>query len=92
MPNPDRFRCPQCRTRRTDGRSFLLHLMQCPRPLCHCGGYHFAHRPFSGLCYQNPASHVVHASRAGTPDDELADIAIDVALTMPGRRSTVCPF
>lgn len=90
--SPDRFRCPQCRTRRTDGRLFLLHVMECTRPLCHCGAYTYPHRPVSGECYQNPEAQVLHASRAGTPDDELADVAADVAFNMRGKPAKECPF
>lgn len=92
MPNSERFRCPECRTRRTSGAAMVLHMMQCKRQMCDCGGYHFRHRLGSGMCYENPASHVKHASRAGTPDDELLDVAASVAWHLPGKPSKVCPF
>ncbi|MBT9467112.1 hypothetical protein [Hydrogenophaga sp.] len=54
MPNPYRLRCPECRTRRTDSHSMVLHVLACKRPLCHCGGYPYAHRPGGGECHLNP--------------------------------------
>lgn len=86
------YRCVQCRTRRADRHLLALHEQQCKRPLCDCGGYHFRHRPGSRLCEHNPMSAVLLASRAGTPDEELPDIAAGVAFHVKGRPSKVCPF
>lgn len=92
MPNPDRLRCPECRTRRTDPRAFILHCMGCTRPLCHCGSYAYPHRPLGGMCTLNPDAQVTLASRGGTPGEELLDVAIDVALHMRGKRMMAWPF
>lgn len=92
MPNPDRYRCPECRTRRTDPRKMILHAMECMRPLCACGSYPYPHRLGGGMCTHNPDAQVLLASRAGTPDDELLDVAADVAFNMPGKRAVQCPF
>ncbi|MDB5965854.1 MAG: hypothetical protein JWQ72_2354 [Polaromonas sp.] len=86
------YRCPQCRTGRMSGALMVLHMMDCPRPMCHCMAYTYPHRPLSGECFLNPDAQVVHASRAGTPDDELLDVQIDVALSMRGKTAAVCPF
>lgn len=86
------FRCPECRTRRADYDLFTKHLQQSGHKLCRCGGYHYAHRPGSPFCEQNPMSDVLLASRAGTPDHELADIAAWCAFNKPGKASQVCPF
>lgn len=70
----------------------VLHVMDCIRPLCHCGAYAYPHRYMGGLCHHNPDVQVLHASNAGTPDEDLLDVAADVAFNMPGKRATVCPF
>jgi hypothetical protein len=90
--NSNRYRCPECRTRRTDVRKMILHVMQCIRPLCFCCNYTYPHRPESGMCSLNPDAQVALARRAGTPEDELLDVAIDVALHMRGKKAVVCPF
>lgn len=92
MTRPVRFRCPQCRTRRVDGLAMLLHVMKCTRPVCHCGSYAYPHRPAGGLCTLNPDVQVALASRAGTPDHELPDVADAVAFSMRGKAAKVCPF
>lgn len=86
------FRCPDCRTRRVSYNLFTRHIQQSGHRLCHCGGYHYAHRPRSAYCDQNTMCDVNRASRAGTPDHELADIAAWCALNRPGRVSKACPF
>jgi hypothetical protein len=87
------FRCPECRTRRRDYGLFTQHLKTTGHALCHCGGYHYAHRPGSPYCEGNPMSDVLLASRYGTPDSELADIAAWCAFTKPGKVSgAACPF
>lgn len=93
MPNPERYRCPQCRTRRTDGRAMVLHMMQCPRPVCDCGGYPFKHRTGSGYCHANPDSVMRHAvHRTDMPRDALLDMAADHAFHTKGKLAKVCPF
>jgi hypothetical protein len=92
MPNPNRYRCPECRTRRTDPRKMILHVMECMRPLCFCGSYTYPHRPESGMCANNPDAQVKLASRAGTPDEDLDDVYFSVVTSMPGKLSKVCPF
>lgn len=93
MANPDRFRCPQCRTRRTDAHAMVLHVLACRRPLCHCLRVTHPHRPGSfPLCEQNPMSDALKASREGATDQEVAEIALEIALTRPGRRAVECPF
>jgi hypothetical protein len=88
----DRMRCPQCRTSRVDAHKMFLHLIECERKLCTCGAYTYPHRPMGGDCFQNPDAQVAHASRAGTPDHELADVAADVAFSMRGKTAVECPF
>lgn len=86
------FRCPSCRTRRRDYGLFTKHLQESGHRLCNCGGYHYSHRPASPYCEANPMSDVLLASRQGTPDAELADIAAWCAFNKPVRVSTACPF
>lgn len=86
------YRCPQCRTGRMSGALMVLHMMDCRRPLCHCMAYKHPHRPMGGDCHANPDAQVALASRAGTPDAELLDVAADVAFNMRGKRAVVCPF
>lgn len=92
MRTSDVFRCPQCRTRRKDAHLMTMHEMQCPRPACHCGSYAYPHRPMSGLCTLNPDAQVALAARAGTPPEELMDVAVDVAWSMPGKPMRAWPF
>lgn len=89
------FRCPECRTRRRDYGLFIRHVKSTGHTLCNCGGYHYKHRKGSPFCEVNPMSAVLLASRAGTPDHECDEIALDIALTMPGRiykQGAECPF
>lgn len=79
------FRCPACRTRRRDYGLFTQHLRESGHMVCHCGGYHYAHRPGSPLCEKNPMSDVLLASRYGVPDDELLDIAAHCAFEKHGK-------
>lgn len=65
------LRCPECRTRRVDPRLMSQHRVHCKRPLCLCGGYHYAHRPGSALCEQNPVSILYIAARQGESDESL---------------------
>ncbi|UZZ64546.1 hypothetical protein [Curvibacter phage PCA1] len=86
------FRCPACRTRRSDYKLFTQHLRTSGHKLCNCGGYHYAHRPGSPFCEQNPMGDVLVAARYGATDDELLDIAAEVAFTKQGKTSVECPF
>lgn len=71
------LRCPACRTRRVDPHLMVLHRLHCPRPLCHCGGFWFAHRPGSGpTCDQHPRGKLNQALRGVTdPDERLTILA-----------------
>jgi hypothetical protein len=55
----------------------------------------FAHRPGSACCDLNPSSVYLQASRAGASDDDLMEIAADLALNgkckVLGKNNTV-PF
>lgn len=88
-----RYRCPECRTRRTGWLSLLAHCDSAGHALCLCGGYHYAHRPGSPYCTKNPWRDVKHAERAGESLETLQEIAADIAFDNPGRASiTGCPF
>lgn len=78
-------RCPACRTRRATFVSLLSHVKHTGHALCACGGYHFAHRPFSRFCDQNPMADMWRAERDGATDQQLLDIEVEVAFTRPGR-------
>jgi hypothetical protein len=90
--NPNRYRCPECRTRRTDFALYVLHCMRCPRKTCACGGYHHPHRPGSPCCVHNPLGTLHAAARAGESADVLLDIAADIGFDHPGTPSKECPF
>lgn len=93
MPNPDRLRCPECRTRRTDPRLMVLHRLKCERPLCHCLRVTHPHRPGSfPLCECNPMSDALLALLSGVSDEEAFDIAVEIAFQHQGIASTACPF
>ena len=79
------LRCPACRTRRATYLSMQKHVADSGHALCDCGGYHYAHRPFSKFCKQNPMSDVWVAYRDGASVDVAQDIAIEIAFTRPGR-------
>lgn len=93
MPNPNRLRCPECGTRRTDPRAMVLHRLKCVRPVCDCLRVPHPHRPGGfPLCEQNPDSDVLLAIAHGATTEEAMDISIEIALTRPGRRAVQCPF
>lgn len=92
MTNPNRFRCPECGTRRTNGKYMILHMMDCKRETCDCEGYHFRHRKGSGLCKENPDGLKRHAARLIEDDDELQDVIADIAFHTKGKVSKICPF
>lgn len=90
---PEVYRFPQCRTRRKDPHLMVLHVMQCKRPLCHCLRVHHPHRPGSyALCVQRPFSELLIAERMGADDEQLFEMAIEIAFTTPGTPSVACPF
>lgn len=82
------LRCPQCRTRRTTYKLMQQHIKATGHKLCQCGSYHYAHRPGSSFCEQNPRAAYFHAMRAGASDEELLDILVELALTGPGKPLT----
>jgi hypothetical protein len=71
------------------------HIATSDHKLCNCGGYHYPHRPESACCEQNASGMYLQASRAGASDDELMEIAADLALNgkckVLGKNNTV-PF
>lgn len=80
------FRCPACRTRRSDYGLFTKHLRETGHKVCNCAGYHFQHRPGSPLCWSNPMSEVLDAKRRGEPMDVLLDIAAHCAWEYQGKK------
>ena len=86
------FRCPACRTRRQDYGLFAQHLRESGHKLCHCGGYHYAHRPGSPYCVHNPWSALKDAIRRGESDEVLMDIAAEIAWDCPGKKGGEPPF
>ena len=85
------YRCPQCRTRRKDHGLFTQHLRESGHRLCICGGYHYAHRPGSPYCEQNPWSELRDAIRRDYSDEALMDIAADLAWENKGKPGGVEP-
>lgn len=84
------FRCPDCRTRRRDHGLFTQHLRESGHRLCQCGhvaytGTAFPHRRGTRYCMHHPLAGLDMAARYGATDDELEEIAIDIAFTTPGR-------
>lgn len=91
------FRCPECRTRRRSHGLFTQHLRESGHKACICGGYHYKHRPGSPYCVHNPMSAAFLASRYGASDEEVAEIAVDLALSpspaaAKPRKAMACPF
>lgn len=84
VPNPNRYRCPACRTRRTDWLALLAHCNAHGHGLCTCGGYHFAHRPGSPCCEKNPMGPLHSAIRADSAG--LAEIEMDCVWHGAGRE------
>lgn len=92
--NPNRLRCPECRTRRTDPHAMALHRLQCNRPLCFCEGVPFegglgGHRPGTIGCDQHPFAGLHRAARHGATADELERIERRITAEQPGAD---CPF
>ena len=87
--NPNRFRCPACRTRRTSFVELVEHCRVHGHTVCGCGGYHYAHRPGSPYCEQNAMIAVrIAARQEGITADELREIAVDCAWEKAGRPFT----
>lgn len=87
--NPDRLRCPQCRTRRTSGHAMALHRLKCIRPLCTCEGVPFegglaAHRPGTVGCDQHPMAGLHRAERYGATPEQLQEIERELLARRPG--------
>lgn len=71
----------------------VLHRLKCQRPVCTCMRVTYPHRPGSlPLCEVNPMSDALKASLEGATDEEVLDIADEIAFSKPGRRAVVCPF
>lgn len=87
--NRNRFRCQACRTRRTSFTSLLEHQRVKGHRLCTCGGYHYAHRPLSPFCVQNPMSDVRIAEREGVTGAALEEVEMYCVWEKPGRPFTV---
>lgn len=76
--NPDRLRCPRCRTRRTDAHAMVVHRLICPKNVwCHCGGPAFVdglskHRPGTLYCDRHPEGplHVALRYAVSKEDEE----------------------
>ena len=85
------LRCLACRTRRATFTSLVAHVKYSGHKPCTCGGYHYPHRPFSRFCDQNPMADVWRARRDGATEEQVNDIAMEVALTRPGRQLKVWP-
>ena len=87
--NPNRFRCPACRTRRTSFIKLVEHCADKKHALCNCGGLWYAHRPGSPTCVENPMSDVHLARRDKDVTEELLlEIAAHCAWVKPGRPFT----
>lgn len=93
MANPNRLRCPECGTRRTNPRLMVLHRLKCTRPVCHCLRVPHPHRPGGyPLCECNPMSDVLKAVLEGASEEQALEIAVEIAFDRPGQRSINCPF
>ena len=81
---PARYRCPQCRTRRTSWLSMLKHMADKGHRPCHCGGYWFPHRCAGGACHEGPRWEYYAALRAGeSKADAEATLAVHILERMP---------
>lgn len=89
MPNPNRLRCPVCRTRRTDAHAMFLHQLQCKQDSCDCEGVPFQnglahHRKGTVGCMHHPFAGLHRAERHGASPAELADIERRIRAELPG--------
>jgi hypothetical protein len=92
--NPNRLRCPNCRTRRTDPRKMAEHVAQCLQDSCSCEGVPFerglgTHRKGTRGCMHHPLAGLDRAARHGASDSELANIERRIRAELPGPD---CPF
>lgn len=87
-----RYRCPDCRTRRTSFVHLLRHQREHKHGVCRCIGYHYPHRPGSKCCDLHPQAVVHRARREGLVGEVLRELMLDAALDNKGRPSVVCPF
>lgn len=87
------YRCPACRTRRSSYKLFTQHLRATGHKVCTCGGYHYAHRPGSPCCEQNPSCDLHQALRRGDKQDVLMEIMAHIAWETKGKiAGHECPF
>lgn len=62
--------------------------------LCTCCGYHYAHRPGSPMCEDNPFFRFNRARREGLSEEEVTDAFLDDIFLnnhKPSKDQT-CPF
>ena len=85
------LRCPQCRTRRSTYGLLTRHIRVSGHGLCNCGGYHYAHRPGSPCCEQNPYGAYNDAKRRGCSREVLIDILDDVRWEFNGEPGGLEP-
>lgn len=88
MSNPDRLRCPNCRTRRTDPHAMAEHVRNCSRETCNCEGVPFerglgTHRKGTRGCQHHPFAGLDRAARHGATPDELAQIEQRIKAELP---------
>ena len=80
-----RFRCPECRTRRTSFVLLLKHCADRSHGVCRCGGYHHPHRAGSRFCDANVMSPVWRLMREDAHDELIEDVMLEIVLTTPGK-------
>lgn len=93
-----RYRCPECRTRRTDFAFLKAHVRATGHKVCTCGhvsygGTGFPHRPGSPYCIHNPMSAMWIAMKQGENAEVLRDIAIYIVADAPelaGKVRELC--
>lgn len=89
MPNQNRLRCPNCRTRRTDPIAMREHMLVCAKGFCTCEGVPFerglgTHRKGTRGCVHHPFAGLDRAARHGATDAELAEIEQRIKAELPG--------
>lgn len=87
-----RWRCPECRTRRSTVPLLKAHLKASGHKMCNCGGYHYAHRPGSPCCIRNPLSALWIAMRQGEGPEVLQEIAAYVSTRGPDAANAARSF
>jgi hypothetical protein len=79
-----RYRCPQCRTRRTSWVSMLKHMADKDHRAHHCAGYWFPHRCGGGACEESPKAEYYSLLRQGASKAEAEQtLAVHVLERMP---------